>query len=789
MIKRIILTNWKTHMSSDMSFSKGVNALLGHLGAGKTSVLDAICFALFGTYPSLQSKKIKLDDVIMAKPVVKNRAEVELFFEVDGKNYSVKRVIERGKGTVYSEIREEGKIVEAHSTQRVTEFVQRLLKVDYDLFSKVIYSEQNSLDYFLTLPRGQRMKKFDELLMIERFEKARANVVTLRHKLEERCATKRRMVEDRNLEELERKANEIEISIKTLSEERKKLEEEMREFVSHRKKLEEEFEKAKKVKEEYEELIRKKKEIEGKLEEARRSVENVESDVKEINVFSLETKFQKFQRFLKEYEEAIREKRRVYQKLKEKIAELKAETEMMRKERVERLRKEFEERKRIKEEFERYKKEIGRDIKKDKEKLQKELEKVLGDVEKFRSKIEDVEDTINKLSSSKSVCPVCESKLPATKKRKLLKNRKKLLKEIKRKLEEAEERRDELKGELEKLEMAAKKLEEMGRDLEDYEKVKKELEAAESMLAISLENLQKMMEEEPRLKKELEEMEENFKRRNEEKQRIELLLFKARQFLGAKRRMEELEMERKRVDGRISSLQPIIAQIDLESLEREFRELVARERELNAKIMGISSILEEREKRLEELRKEIEFLKKEFEEVKKLEKLIKDLKIFEKALKLTQEELRKDFVIAVNYHANNVWETLYPYRDFIGIRLAIEEGDYVLQLQERSGRWVNVEGIASGGERSIACLALRIALSLALAPQLRLLVLDEPTHNLDRKAVEDLARTLRERVGEFMDQVFLITHDEKLEEAVTGNVYRLERVKEEDGPTKVIRIF
>jgi DNA repair exonuclease SbcCD ATPase subunit len=71
---------------------------------------------------------------------------------------------------------------------------------------------------------------------------------------------------------------------------------------------------------------------------------------------------------------------------------------------------------------------------------------------------------------------------------------------------------------------------------------------------------------------------------------------------------------------------------------------------------------------------------------------------------------------------------------------------------------------------------------------LRWLVLDEPTHNLDSKSVEDLAETLRERIGEFVDQIFLITHDEKLEDAVTGSLYRLEREKEKDGVTKIAMI-
>jgi len=47
---------------------------------------------------------------------------------------------------------------------------------------------------------------------------------------------------------------------------------------------------------------------------------------------------------------------------------------------------------------------------------------------------------------------------------------------------------------------------------------------------------------------------------------------------------------------------------------------------------------------------------------------------------------------------------------------------------------------------------------------------------------------LRERISEFMDQCFIITHDEALEEAVTGNAYRFERDKGKDEATKVIAL-
>src|SRR3989442_10168756 len=203
MITKVKLKNWKSHSDSEFDFTFGTNALLGRMGAGKSSCLDAICFALFGSFPSLQTKKIKIDDIIMKKPQEKDRAEVEVNFDLEGSFYSVKRIIEKRKGTTYSEIRENGKLLDAPNSQRVTEIVSKILKVNYELFSKAIYSEQNGIDYFLTIPKGQRMKKIDELLMIDKFEEARAHATSLINKIVERKIGKQSIVEKVDLDEIQ----------------------------------------------------------------------------------------------------------------------------------------------------------------------------------------------------------------------------------------------------------------------------------------------------------------------------------------------------------------------------------------------------------------------------------------------------------------------------------------------------------------------------------------------------------------------------------------------------------
>jgi len=136
----------------------------------------------------------------------------------------------------------------------------------------------------------------------------------------------------------------------------------------------------------------------------------------------------------------------------------------------------------------------------------------------------------------------------------------------------------------------------------------------------------------------------------------------------------------------------------------------------------------------------------------------------------------------------DLWVSVYPYSDYTGIRISVEEGDYILQLKNMESKWMNVEGTVSGGERMTAVLVLRIAMTIVLTPNMKMLLLDEPTHNLDRKAVEELAETLRNKVSGIVEQVFLITHDEAMEGAVTGKLYRLKRGSNKEDVTEVVEV-
>src|SRR3989338_6111907 len=99
MISSVHLSNWRSHDDSLLEFGKGTNLLIGSMGAGKSSVLDAISFALFGTFPALERRKLALEDLLRLN---ENNAAVAVEFHWNNNKYKIERKLmhdKKGKGT------------------------------------------------------------------------------------------------------------------------------------------------------------------------------------------------------------------------------------------------------------------------------------------------------------------------------------------------------------------------------------------------------------------------------------------------------------------------------------------------------------------------------------------------------------------------------------------------------------------------------------------------------------------------------------------------------------------
>ena len=281
MIKRLVLENWRSHERSEFEFGKGTNVLIGNMGSGKTSAMDAVCFALFGTFPLLQSKKIKLDDIIRNKPEQQKQAKVTLDIDAGDSQYRIKRVIELGKGTVLNELWKDETLIEGPQNARTTEKIQDILRINYDLFSRAVYAEQNNIEYFLEIPKSQRKQKIDELLKISRLENARRTLLSLMKQVNEKIKEREKAAEKKN-RLAEMPSLEEEIRQKTGKKKEALAEEDS--LKNSKKETDEEYEKISLKKKKFEELDSLIKQSKGKIQslEHRLSGKSAEENEEEI---------------------------------------------------------------------------------------------------------------------------------------------------------------------------------------------------------------------------------------------------------------------------------------------------------------------------------------------------------------------------------------------------------------------------------------------------------------------------------------------------------------------------
>ncbi|VVB74306.1 DNA double-strand break repair Rad50 ATPase [uncultured archaeon] len=676
MLNSLTLRNWRTHKETTLEFGKGTNVIIGVMGSGKSSVVNAISYSLFGTFPAMKNKSVSLKEVIMNKPNPQSRAETAITFEQDKKKYRVERII-KADGTNEAKLYEESRLIAGPKQKDVNEKVEMLLGLNYELFSRAVYAEQNEMDFFLKLSPGERKKKFDELLELEKYEEARKNSITLQNEM---------LKENKQIKDyIEQQKN----AIKNHEEEKllAQIKNEEKEIILLEKEIIETKKELALIEKEYSSLLEKEKQnklLEDLLIKLGSRIDTLKEDIAKNEKISLK----------EVQEELVRNKKEA-----EKFSQAMLEKEKLLKEALE------------------------------------EVKKHSGDLKVLEYKKKEVLDEEKGISSLKGKCPTCKQELNEEHKTHLTKEYSERLAQtitwmadIEKKKKIAEEKAAVLEKEKEKL-----------RKENDEVKSKcYKLEAAQKE-ALSVEEKKKQLAnftgETPKVRKQLAEL--GFDKKKLEMVREENYKKKSSVSVAETKIKSKLELK-KSYEGTIS------------------------------KIAQIRKSIEEQEKGC---------LKKE--------EAAQKLGVFANCLIAAQVELRESLLQTINSAMTSIWQAVYPYKDFTDARLCVTSDGYDLQVMNRNGEWVRVEGILSGGERSAAALCIRMAFALVLTKKLSMLILDEPTHNLDSNAVQKLSEMLREEMPKLVEQVFVITHDKELENAASSNLYLLTRNKNLDEPTKV----
>ena len=155
--------------------AEGLYLVTGDTGAGKTTIFDAICYALYDE-PSGASRDARMMRSTYAD--VDTDTYVELTFEHMGKTYRVKRNPsyerrkKKGEGTTQQDAAAELYLpddsVIANRT-KVNSYLQELLGVDREQFSQISMLAQGEFKELLVAESGDRQKIFSKLFHTSRY--------------------------------------------------------------------------------------------------------------------------------------------------------------------------------------------------------------------------------------------------------------------------------------------------------------------------------------------------------------------------------------------------------------------------------------------------------------------------------------------------------------------------------------------------------------------------------------------------------------------------------------------
>lgn len=125
MINSVAMINWRAYDQHQVGFNPGITFIMGANGVGKTTILEAIAYALTGE-PSTVRDRTKL----LRDPT--KLATVRLSFTIDGQVYAVERSqsSKRAESASLTRAGEGRKLANTH--KGVTAQIERLMGVSAD---------------------------------------------------------------------------------------------------------------------------------------------------------------------------------------------------------------------------------------------------------------------------------------------------------------------------------------------------------------------------------------------------------------------------------------------------------------------------------------------------------------------------------------------------------------------------------------------------------------------------------------------------------------------------------
>lgn len=190
-IKSIKLENIRSYVNEEISFPDGSLLLSGDIGSGKSTILLAVDFALFGITKNINGASLLRNGA--------NFGAVELAFTVDDKDFVIRRTLKRASNSV---IQDYGFILKDDVKREAThveikQFVLELLNYPKELLTKskslvyryTVYTPQEEMKTILLGEEELRLDTLRKVFGVDKYKRIKENckifITQLREKMRE----------------------------------------------------------------------------------------------------------------------------------------------------------------------------------------------------------------------------------------------------------------------------------------------------------------------------------------------------------------------------------------------------------------------------------------------------------------------------------------------------------------------------------------------------------------------------------------------------------------------------
>jgi len=203
-LKKLRLQNIRSYHEEEIVFPEGSILLSGDIGSGKTSILLAIEYALFGLQPGQKGSALLSNG--------KSSGGVRLEFEVDGKNIILERKLKRGSKSISQDsaaITIDSERTEASVTEIKTKVLEILnypsefIKKNNVLYRYTVYTPQEEMKQIILENPETRLNTLRNIFGIDKYKRIKENLAFLTLKLREKSRILQ--VEIRDLDEKKNK--------------------------------------------------------------------------------------------------------------------------------------------------------------------------------------------------------------------------------------------------------------------------------------------------------------------------------------------------------------------------------------------------------------------------------------------------------------------------------------------------------------------------------------------------------------------------------------------------------